>query len=131
MNELRYGGTTLILSTHDMAEAEEMADRVAILVRGQIVASGSPRELTASGASLTKISVLAPDTDFRLVTLPGAVKQTEQENYRIYYTTETGPAVSTLISHISKTGGTLLDLRVERPSLEERFLELTTNKEAS
>jgi len=42
MNELRQQGTTLLLATHDMAEAEKMADRVAILLKGQIVASGTP-----------------------------------------------------------------------------------------
>ena len=45
MQELRDGGTALILATHDMAEAEKLADRVAILLRGKIVAAGTPREL--------------------------------------------------------------------------------------
>ena len=44
MQELRDGGTALILATHDMAEAEKLADRVAILLRGKIVAAGiAPR----------------------------------------------------------------------------------------
>ena len=38
MRELQAGGTTMILATHDMAEAEKMADRVAILLQGRIVA---------------------------------------------------------------------------------------------
>ena len=57
MQELRDGGTTIILATHDMAEAEKMTDRVAILLRGKIVATGSPRDLTATGEGFTKISV--------------------------------------------------------------------------
>ena len=52
MQELRDGGTALILATHDMAEAEKLADRVAILLRGKIVAAGTPRELTAAGRRL-------------------------------------------------------------------------------
>ena len=58
MRELQTGGTTIVLATHDMAEAEKMADRVAILLRGRIAATGTPRELTATGAGLTKVSVL-------------------------------------------------------------------------
>ena len=62
MRELKTGGTTIILATHDMAEAEKMADRVAILLRGKIAASGTPRELTATGAGLTKISTRTEGT---------------------------------------------------------------------
>ena len=58
MRELQTSGTTMILATHDMAEAEKMADRVAILLQGRIVATGTPRELTATGAGFTKVQVL-------------------------------------------------------------------------
>ena len=43
MAELRRGGTAILLATHDMAEAEKLADRVAILLHGRIVATGTPR----------------------------------------------------------------------------------------
>ena len=57
VRELQAEGTTVILATHDMAEAEKMTDRVAILLRGKIVATGTPREITAAGAGFTKVSV--------------------------------------------------------------------------
>jgi ABC-2 type transport system ATP-binding protein len=57
MREMRANGTTIILATHDMAEAEEMSDRVAILLKGSIQTIGSPMEITATGAGLTKVSV--------------------------------------------------------------------------
>ncbi len=57
MRELQAGGTTIILATHDMAEAEQMSDRVAILMKSKIVNIGTPMEITATGAGLTKISV--------------------------------------------------------------------------
>jgi ABC-2 type transport system ATP-binding protein len=125
MSELQETGTTLILSTHDMAEVEEMADQVAIMLRGRIVATGSPRELTAKGNGLTKISVHATGCNLENIKFPNVEKERVQENYRIYYTTETGPMVAAIINAIRETSGTLIDLRVERPSLEERFLELT------
>jgi ABC-2 type transport system ATP-binding protein len=130
MEELRDEGSTILLATHDMAEAEKMADQVAILLKGKVVTTGTPREITATGSGLTKVSV---STDQSLLHKNGmvfpAVRQTVfKEEYAIYYTTDPGPTVSALIDYVSAQGDKLIDLRVERPSLEERFLEIT-NKE--
>ena len=61
MRELKASGTTIILATHDMAEAEELSDQVAILLQGKIVTAGTPLEITAAGAGLTKVSVHTRD----------------------------------------------------------------------
>jgi ABC-2 type transport system ATP-binding protein len=129
MRELQAAGTTIILSTHDMAEAEEMADRVSILLRGKLAATGTPRELTATGAGLTKVSVrtagdslIGPDATF-----PAVAQQSSKDDYTIYFSTDIGPTVSAIIAHVDAQGDTLIDLRVERPSLEERFLEITNH----
>jgi ABC-2 type transport system ATP-binding protein len=128
MQELKTGGTTIILATHDMAEAEKMTDRVAILLRGQIVDTGSPRELTTRGGGLTKVSVR---TDGSLLfdhkaDFPAVTQQMIREEYMIYYTTDPGPTVSAILEFINSHDDNLIDLRVERPTLEERFLEITT-----
>ncbi len=127
MRELQTGGTTIILATHDMAEAEKMADRVAILLRGRIAVTGTPRELTATGAGLTKVSVLTEGHSLSetSVTFPAVSQQAFKDEYAIYYSTDPGLTVSAIIAHIEAQGDTLIDLRVERPSLEERFLEIT------
>ncbi len=127
MRELKTSGTTIILATHDMAEAEKMADRVAILLRGRIAATGTPRELTATGAGLTKISARTEGASLSEPSLifPAVSQQAFKDDYAIYYSTDPGPTVSAVIAHIQTQGDTLIDLRVERPSLEERFLEIT------
>jgi ABC-2 type transport system ATP-binding protein len=127
MRELQTGGTTIILATHDMAEAEKMADRVAILLRGRIAATGTPRELTATGAGLTKVSARTEGTSLSEpgLAFPAVSQQAFKDDYTIYYSTDPGPTVSAIIAHIQAQGDTLIDLRVERPSLEERFLEIT------
>ena len=127
MRELKDTGTTIILATHDMAEAEKMTDRVAILLRGRIAATGTPRELTAAGAGLTKISACTESGSLSKpgLTFPAVSQQAFQDEYAIYYSTDPGPTVSAIIAHIEAQGDTLIDLRVERPSLEERFLEIT------
>jgi len=127
MRELQTDGTTIVLATHDMAEAEKMADRVAILLRGKIAATGTPRELTATGAGLTKISARTEGTSLSepSLTFPAVSQQAFKDDYAIYYSTDPGPTISAIITHIEAQGDTLIDLRVERPSLEERFLEIT------
>jgi ABC-2 type transport system ATP-binding protein len=130
MEELRDQGSTILLATHDMAEAEKMADQVAILLKGKIVTTGTPREITATGSGFTKISV---STEQSLLhkngkVFPAVTQHLFKEEYAIYFTTDVGPTVSALIDYVDAHGDKLIDLRVERPSLEERFLEIT-NKE--
>jgi ABC-2 type transport system ATP-binding protein len=127
LRELQAAGTTIVLATHDMAEAEEMADRVAILLRGSIVATGTPLALTATGAGLTKVSVRTtgsslPDSG---ITFPAVSQHVLKDRYAIYFSSDIGPTVSAIIAHINAQKDTLIDLRVERPSLEDRFLEIT------
>lgn len=129
MQELKSQGTTLILATHDMAEAEKMTDRVAILLRGKIVAIGSPRELTAKGSGLTKVSVRTVSSLLQehRDPLPAVTQKVSGEEYTVYYSSDPGPTVSAILDYISSNDDKLIDLRVERPSLEERFLEITTD----
>lgn len=127
MSELRQAGTTILLATHDMAEAEKMCDRVAILLRGKIAAIGTPRELTATGSRLTKVSARTEHGSLMHHTtpFPGVAVQTSRDDYIVYFTTTIGPTLSAILAHIEAHGDALIDLRVERPSLEERFLEIT------
>lgn len=127
MRELQAAGTTIILATHDMAEAETMTDRVAILLQGRCVAIGTPLELTATGDGLTKISVHTEGGHLLSNghTFPAATKQGVHEEYAIYFSQDIGRTVGAIIAYIEDTQDKVIDLRVERPSLEDRFLELT------
>lgn len=128
MRELKSAGTTIILATHDMAEAEEMADRIAILLGGKLVTTGTPMEITATGAELTKVSVRTQNSSLSNadITFPAVNQQGVKDDYSIYFSTDIGPTVSAIIAHVQSSQDTLIDLRVERPSLEDRFLEITT-----
>jgi ABC-2 type transport system ATP-binding protein len=53
-------------------------------------------------------------------------KRIVKDEYVIYYNTDIGPTVSAIIAHVKAREDALVDLRVERPSLEDRFLEITT-----
>ena len=129
MRELKDSGTTIILATHDMAEAEELSDRVAILLNGRIVASGTPMEITATGAGLTKVSVHTKANKLlhSQHAFPAVTQSLAKEKYAIYFSQDIAQTVPAIITYVQEQADELIDLRVERPSLEERFLELTTH----
>ena len=132
VRELRDRGTTVILATHDMAEAEKLADRAGILLNGELAAIGSPRQLTASGARRTRISVSTENG--RLLEsgtrVGGAPLARSEEGYAVYYSDDPGRTVTSILAWLEQAGDALVDLRVERPTLEERFLEITTGGRA-
>jgi ABC-2 type transport system ATP-binding protein len=129
MRELQLGGTTIILATHDMAEAEQMSDRVAILLQGKVINVGTPMEITATGAGLTKISVRTQAASLASVesAFPAVSQHLVKDDYNIYFSSDIGPTLSALIAYIEAQQDVLIDLRVERPSLEDRFLEITNS----
>lgn len=132
VGELRERGVALVLATHDMAEAEKLADRVAILLKGRIVASGTPKALTAAAADLTRVSVRSErDTlEESSAPLPGVQRRLQKDGYAVLFTDDTGPTVAAVLRALEEADDPLVDLRVERPSLEERFLELTRSRGA-
>ena len=133
LRELQTSGTTILLATHDMAEAEKMADRVAILLKGKIAAIGSPTQLTATGSGLVKISVSSEMTCLSKDGhgFPAVSQQMLKDGYAIYYSSEPGQTVTAILDYLKEHSDRLIDLRVERPSLEERFLEITQTNHSS
>jgi len=108
---LRSLGKTILLTTHYLDEAEQLADRVAVLRQGEIVASGAPAELT------------------------GSVQQTEiryRENGRevVLHTDEPTRLLHELTDKALSEGRELESLVVRRPSLEDVYLSLTEEAEA-
>ena len=129
MRELKDSGTTILLATHDMAEAEELSDRVGILLNGEMAAVGSPLEITAAGAGLTKISVRSERGCLEQAngSIPAVSHAANKDDYRIYFSTDVSRTVSAVLAALDSKQDPLIDLRVERPSLEDRFLEITNN----
>lgn len=128
LRELKDAGTTILLATHDMAEAESLCDRVAIMLAGRTVAVASPDELTSTGSSLSRVSVRTTGGSCAEVEvpLPGVREHIPDGDYTRWLSEDPAATVSELLARIARAGDELIDLRVERPSLEERFLELTS-----
>ena len=130
---LRDDGTTVVLTTHFMDEAERLADRVAIVDRGRLVALDSPRGLMHGEArTATTVRLTAPaglDTT-ALALLPGVAAV--HEGPPGTYAFETGDPAALLVevtAWLRDRGVTLDELRVGHGSLEEAFLRLTGPQE--
>ena len=131
MRELRNSGTTILVATHDMAEAEGLCDRVAIVLSGQTVAVASPDELTATGTGLSTVSVRTAEGTLADLAepLPGVQQQIADGEYSRWLSDDPAATVAAVLGALDRNGDVLIDLRVERPSLEERFLELTRQEQ--
>jgi ABC-2 type transport system ATP-binding protein len=78
---------------------------------------------------LTKISVRTEGSilEKKPAKFPAVTQHLCKDDYSIFYSKDPGESVSALLKYIDRQKDPLIDLRVERPSLEERFLEITTN----
>ena len=128
IRELREEGISVVLTTHFLDEAEQLADLVAVVDRGRIVASGTPAELTRAGSE-GQIRFRAP-AGLRLETLrtalPVASDVIEAEPGRYLVSGEVNPQLlATLTAWCAAQGVLAEDLAVERRSLEDVFLDLT------
>ncbi len=133
VRELKARGATVLLATHDMAEAEKLSDRAAILLRGRIAAVGSPRQLTAAGRGGTRICVATEGGRLAACRpeLTAAVLEAVRDGFAIYLSSSAAKTVSALMSWLEDAGDALVDLRVERPSLEQRFLEIAADADVT
>jgi ABC-2 type transport system ATP-binding protein len=128
IEELRDAGVTVILTTHFMEEAERLADGVAILDHGQLVAAGTPAELTGSDGQLRFRAQPGLSTDSLLSALPGgtAAKESPEGFYVIEVQGRVDPQLLAAVTAWCAEHGVLAkDLRVESRTLEDVFLELT------
>jgi ABC-2 type transport system ATP-binding protein len=125
---LRDDGVTVVLTTHDLDEAEKLADYVVILDRGTIVAAGSPDDLRRAGAA-PEVRFAAPP-GLRVADLAAhlGVTVTEDRPGEYVVATAGSPAlVAALTAWLADEDLPLEDLRVGRQSLEDVFLRLVAD----
>jgi ABC-2 type transport system ATP-binding protein len=128
INKLRSDGVTVVLTTHFLDEAEQLADTVVVIDAGRIVAAGSPADLTRSGAE-GQIRFRAPaglPMTSLIAALPHGTHAIEAESGRYLVSGEVNPQLLAMLTAWCAAQGVLAeDLAVERRTLEDVFLELT------
>ena len=121
---IRDRGTTVVLVTHFMDEAENLCDRLAIVDHGKIIASDSPQGLITRHTSEVRVIFTTEKTDLAwLEKVPGAKRITGKAQ-RVEVE-GSGPLLALVAAALVEHGIVPADLRVEQPSLEDVFLKLT------
>jgi ABC-2 type transport system ATP-binding protein len=127
IRDLRENGVTIILTTHYIEEAEDIADRIGVISKGQIILVEEKKELMRKmGQKQLILELQKPATG-----LPGSLDQFDlelsDEGMRLIYTYDTQKertGITSLLAALNKTGIKFKDLNTEQSSLEDIFVNL-------
>ncbi|HUY46174.1 MAG TPA: ABC transporter ATP-binding protein [Streptosporangiaceae bacterium] len=128
ISSLRSSGAAVILTTHNMDEAQRLADQVAVVDHGQLVAEGTPADLTGTAGQLRFRAEPGLDTDGLISALPqgSAAKESPAGHYIVEAHDRVDPQLLAAVTAWCAEHGVLAqDLRIESRTLEDVFLELT------
>lgn len=125
---MKAGGHTVLLTTHDLAEAHELCDRVAILARGRVVATGAPRELTARAGSLSSVSLwTSRPVDAALAAAIDGVQELDWQGTHVRFrTADAARTLADLTARLRDQAIEITELHVQKATLEDVFVELTS-----
>ncbi|WGI24910.1 ABC transporter ATP-binding protein [Halomonas alkaliantarctica] len=133
VRQLRDNGVTIILTTHYIEEAEEMADRIGVINRGELVLVEEKAALMSKlGSKQLTLNLHSP-----LIGVPANLQRFElslaAEGYELIYTydgsqEEDGHAISELLTALEREGVTFKDLNTRQSSLEDIFVDLVKER---
>ena len=127
---MKQDGHTVLLTTHYIEEAEQLCDRIAVIDKGQIIATGAPHELVArstatQSVSLTTVPALDPAD---LAQVSGVEELICDANRARFKTITVSRTIAALMSLVETRGVVIADLQVRKATLEDVFIELTGNR---
>lgn len=130
IRRIREGGTSVVLVTHFMDEAETLCDRLVVIDDGTVKAEGSPQQLIDryGGDTPVRFTATGPEKPW-LLEVPG-VREVTRDRDR-YEVRGDGPLLAHVAAALVAHGYRPTDLRAERPTLEDVFLALTKVSETT
>ncbi len=124
---MRTAGRTVVMCTHDLEEAQSLCDRVAILDRGEVIASGQPSALVAGSRlpSTVEVRTSQPLTESQVKALSGITHWRWKDGGWLIGTDNTDETVVDLVKVVEVHGNKFIELLIRRASLEDVFLSIT------
>jgi len=126
---MRDDGRTVLLTTHDLEEAELLCDRVAVINQGRIVATGVPRELTAGSSAMPTVSVSTTPAlpAGWLDSIAGLEGLTYDGGVTRFRTIHLAEALAGIVANAASRGADVSELHVQKATLEDVVIELTAS----
>ena len=133
LGQLRNEGVTILMTSHDLTDVERVADRLAIIDRGRLVAMGAPLELSQAAFPVLRFRLDAPLSQPDARVLEGRLREMRSRvtlveegggRYRLDGTEPTPQLVALIGAWCGARGALIVELRAGGGSLEERYIEL-------
>lgn len=124
---MKRDGHTVLLTTHDIDEAEQLCDRISIIDQGRIIATGAPWELVSRSSAVQTVSLItapAIDRDW-LAGLAGVQDVVCDGAAARFQTATVRRTLADLTTMLEARGVEVVELHVRKATLEDVFLELT------
>jgi len=129
IRDYQRGGKTILITTHNMEEADTLCERIAIIDHGKVIAQGTPKELKASipGGYLVRLRFVKTSDGVaeRLRELSGVSEVNLHGDSVDIYADRGGALVPAVVSAVSAAGVEICDVHISEPSLENLFLHHT------
>jgi ABC-2 type transport system ATP-binding protein len=124
---MKSDGHTVLLTTHDIDEAEQLCDRIAIIDHGKIIAAGTPHELMARSSATQSVSLatVQPLDPAWLASLPAVDGLTCEGDRASFGTTDITRTLAELLRILDAKRVEIAELQVRKATLEDVFIELT------
>jgi ABC-2 type transport system ATP-binding protein len=128
---LRTLGKTVLLTSHYMDEVQSLADRVAVISRGRLIAESTPSRLGGRDVADAVITIQVPYPGWEADLPPGPWRIHERDGAELrLHTARPTEAVWTLSRWAVERGEELVGLTVTRPSLEDAYLRITRDRDS-
>ena len=131
IENLKSLGKTILLTTHYMDEAQNLADRVAVIAKGQIVAEGSPESIAGRDHAAAFVQFWLPEGLARAdLPLPAGARPANDNDREVSFETTSPTAdLAPILAAAARRRVELGGLSVSRPSLEDVYIGLTSEDE--
>jgi len=125
VGELNATGTTVVLTTQYLEEADRLADEIIVLDHGEVAAQGTPNDLKRLVGGKVVTAIVPVEQVTRLSTRPDECEPITGGSTRISYATDDSDTAAALVAQLAADGMVIGDLAIASPTLDDVFTHLT------